>query len=231
MFVLRWEWRRKQVIYRVHFLLRAIQWASYLIYMISSFFGLCCRYMMHCWDILHFSCHASKHKTLLSNWGSWYYWAGHWVQHAECLLALLTFIWAYRKPPATKGLQSALFSLAKTLPKHTKTLPHTQNATPTEELNNATWFFYLFILGLTRLGARTVLHFDLSNDWLEIRSGSSWTEPLPSPKAHLLWLWLIYCWPGISVFFVSNRWNVRCLSDPTCWASRPPSELWRERFV
>lgn len=100
--------------------------------------------------------------------------------------------------------------------KHSHT-PRTQHQLKalTEQLD----FFYLFILGLTRLGARTVLHFDLSSDWLEIRSGCPWTELLPSPKAHLLWLWLIYCWPGISVFFVSNRWNVRCLSDPTCWAA------------
>lgn len=26
-------------------------------------------------------------------------------------------------------------------------------------------------------------------------------------------------WPGVSVVFVCTRWNVRSLSDPTCWAS------------
>ena len=38
------------------------------------------------------------------------------------------------KAPATKDIQSGLFSLAKTLPKHATPLPHTQNATPTEGL-------------------------------------------------------------------------------------------------
>lgn len=66
---------------------------------------------------LYFYSFCSKHRTLLFYLGVCR--AGRWVQCAECLLALLTFIRAYRKPPGTKDLQSALFSLAKTLPKHT----------------------------------------------------------------------------------------------------------------
>ncbi len=58
------------------------------------------------------------------------------------------FIRAYRKPPGTKDLQPALFSLAKTLPKHTTTLPHTQNASPaeglTEQLGTPLIFIYSF---------------------------------------------------------------------------------------
>lgn len=132
---------------------------------------------------------------------------------------------AYRKPPGTKDLQSALFSLAKTLPKHTPPLPHTQNTSPneglTEQLGTALIFIYPFRV-LTQLDHRPVRHLDPSCDWLETCCVVEFrTELLPGPKAHLLWLWLIYCWPRISVFFVSNRWNVRWLSDPTCWASHP----------
>lgn len=120
----------------------------------------------------------SKHRALLSNCEGWYYGAGHWVQHAECLLALLTFIWAYRKPPGTKDLQSALFSLAKTLPKHTKTLPHTQNVTPTEGLNRATWFFFnLFISG----GFNAVGHPTCPSFWSQLwLAGDSLWQFLPS---------------------------------------------------
>lgn len=91
---------------------------------------------------------VAAETALLSNLGGWFCWLGRWVQYAEYLLALLTSIRAYRKPPGTKDLQSALFSLAKTLPKHTTPLPHNQNATPTEglteQLGAALIFIYSF---------------------------------------------------------------------------------------
>lgn len=117
-----------------------------------------------------------------------------------------------------------MFSLAKSLPKHTSPLPRTQNARPnegiTEQLGTALIFIYSFWF-LTRLAAWPICHLDPRYDWLETCRGRAGTELLPGPKAHLLQLWVIYCWPGISVVFVSKRWNVRWLSDPTCWASHP----------
>lgn len=51
-------------------------------------------------------------------------------------------------PPGTKDLKSVLFSLAKTLPKHTTALSHTQNSLPNEglaeQLGAALVFMYSF---------------------------------------------------------------------------------------
>lgn len=78
---------------------------------------------------------------------------------------------AYRKPPGTKDPQCALFSLAKTLPKHTSPLPHTLNAAPTEglteKLGTAGICIYSFCF-LTWLAAWPACHFDPGYDWLEI---------------------------------------------------------------
>lgn len=107
-----------------------------------------------------FSC-DNRNGSLLSNSGGWCCWLGRWVQCAECLLALLTFIRAYRKPPDTKDLQSALFSLAKTLPKHTAPLPHSQNATPTVGLTDTlgTTLILFIHFGFNAVGRLTHLSF------------------------------------------------------------------------
>lgn len=94
------------------------------------------------------------------------------------------------KPSDTKDLQCALFSLAKTLPKHAAhyTLPHAHNATPTgliEQLGTALTFS-----GSLRFER------DWAPDWsvILIRALIGWRSALvgqrlgllPGPKAHLL---------------------------------------------
>lgn len=98
-----------------------------------------------------------------------------------------------------------------------------RNTSPNEGLAEqlgASSHFYLFISGVLDLvGCRTRPSF---GSQLRLAGDSPWQrrgELLPGPKAHLLQLWLIYRWPGISVFFVSNRWNVHWLSYPTCLGS------------
>lgn len=74
-----------------------------------------------------------------------------------------------------------MFSLAKSLPKHTSPLPHTQNAQLNaglaEQLGTA-----LILIFLTRLAPWPIRHIDPRYDWLETCCGRAGTELVARPQ-------------------------------------------------